>query len=392
MSLVNGYPVNTDKLKEVVDTLSKGRNVTTLWLPKMARTEFASKLQDKELMLELLGDKYKEILTNTTFIFLSLNLSEKYFFIQLEDELINYSSKKGIRAKIRDISKNGKIVFIIDNFSFRNTELLQYLITLCQIDIKNINFLFVALESDFHKDITNLEDFGIFYENIIHFNYLDLAEFMEWYEMNKKKYDKYLTIKEQKQLYTFTGGMIGMIKVIMENFKIRTSLEQTVETTAVKDYIGSVWDRFTGREKKIIKNIIKGTKVPPYPREIAYLKAHGLISKQNTITTGWFNYLIDQPVKLNLTLIQTSIAWADLNISELLKPRDNKILLVLFNANGETLSRDNLAEVIWGENWHVDYSNWALDQSISRLRRKLKEIGMPDIIKSAKGKGFYLEA
>jgi hypothetical protein len=116
-----GYPVATEKLEEVLELALNGQNVTTLWLPKMCRTEFAAKLQDKGLINSLTADKYVAKLDKTAFVLLNMSLNRELFFLQLDEELFNYSNKTGARAKIRELlEKFNKLVLIIDNFNFKD--------------------------------------------------------------------------------------------------------------------------------------------------------------------------------------------------------------------------------------------------------------------------------
>ena len=40
-----------------------------------------------------------------------------------------------------------------------------------------------------------------------------------------------------------------------------------------------------------------------------------------------------------------------------------------------TISREELAEVVWGDEADEKYSEWAIDKRISRLRKNLKDLG-----------------
>lgn len=38
---------------------------------------------------------------------------------------------------------------------------------------------------------------------------------------------------------------------------------------------------------------------------------------------------------------------------------------------GEPISRDQIAEAIWGKSWNTKYSDWAIDKAVSRLRKNI---------------------
>ena len=56
---------------------------------------------------------------------------------------------------------------------------------------------------------------------------------------------------------------------------------------------------------------------------------------------------------------------------------------------GKIVSREEIAKTIWEQSWEDFYSDWAIDQTISRLRKKLSELDvLPQIIKTIRGRGF----
>jgi hypothetical protein len=52
------------------------------------------------------------------------------------------------------------------------------------------------------------------------------------------------------------------------------------------------------------------------------------------------------------------------------------------------LSRDGIAQILWGKNWNSKYSDWAIDKAISRLRKKI--IGNEIKILTIKNYGYQL--
>lgn len=57
---------------------------------------------------------------------------------------------------------------------------------------------------------------------------------------------------------------------------------------------------------------------------------------------------------------------------------------------GLVVSREALAQVLWGENWHDYYSDWALNKQISNLRKKMRTCGYLKEVKVLKTEGFML--
>ncbi|OIN91644.1 hypothetical protein AUJ42_01515 [Candidatus Collierbacteria bacterium CG1_02_44_10] len=78
-------------------------------------------------------------------------------------------------------------------------------------------------------------------------------------------------------------------------------------------------------------------------------------------------------------------------LSKLLTVSEKKIYLRLGNNLSKILTREQIAEEIWGSDWFTKFSDWALDQLMSQLRRKLaSKQGYGELI-TKRGEGYYLE-
>lgn len=65
------------------------------------------------------------------------------------------------------------------------------------------------------------------------------------------------------------------------------------------------------------------------------------------------------------------------------------ILESLFRGNGSIVSRETIMERCWQNNDFIDDNTLAVN--MTRLRKKLSEIGISNRIKTKKGRGYYLE-
>ena len=77
-------------------------------------------------------------------------------------------------------------------------------------------------------------------------------------------------------------------------------------------------------------------------------------------------------------------------LKKVLTSQEILLLDALINIEGNTLSRDDLAQKIWGLEWEDKYSDWAIDKLVSNLRKKLELNFYPKTLKTIKNKGFML--
>ena len=71
-----------------------------------------------------------------------------------------------------------------------------------------------------------------------------------------------------------------------------------------------------------------------------------------------------------------------------LTPSENKILSVLFRANGAVVSKEALLQELWQTDEFIDSNT--LNVKMTRLRKKLAEIGFAHLV-TKRGVGYALE-
>ncbi|MDM8311496.1 MULTISPECIES: response regulator transcription factor [Clostridium] len=121
----------------------------------------------------------------------------------------------------------------------------------------------------------------------------------------------------------------------------------------------------------------------PYNTEIllariaAILKrAGGLINTSNTLSYGDFI----------VNLSNASITYESKTLE--LTKNEIKILSYLISRKGEIISRNDLMEHLWKDECFVDDST--LSVNITRLRKKLEEIGVGNPIETRRGLGYVM--
>ena len=96
------------------------------------------------------------------------------------------------------------------------------------------------------------------------------------------------------------------------------------------------------------------------------------------------DFLIFEKIRLDLNTYSVQIN--DKNIE--LTKNEVKILSYLINHKGEIVSREILMEHLWNSDFFVDDST--LTVNITRLRKKLDEIGIKNVIETRRGLGYIM--
>jgi DNA-binding response OmpR family regulator len=120
----------------------------------------------------------------------------------------------------------------------------------------------------------------------------------------------------------------------------------------------------------------------PYNTQILLARIESILRRvhgSNTRDTITYNDL-----ELNLT--NGSVTYKD-NTAELTK-NELKILSCLIKNKGKIVSREDLMDFMWNSDIFVDDNN--LSVNVTRLRKKLEEVGMKENIETKRGLGYIL--
>lgn len=121
----------------------------------------------------------------------------------------------------------------------------------------------------------------------------------------------------------------------------------------------------------------------PYNTQILLARIGALLKRsgQSTISSNTLTYK-----DLQLNLSNATILYKEKEIE--LTKNEVRILSYLINHKGEIVSRESLMEYLWNSEYFVDDST--LTVNITRLRKKLEEIGIENVIETRRGLGYIM--
>ncbi|HFI0578160.1 TPA: response regulator transcription factor [Streptococcus suis] len=121
----------------------------------------------------------------------------------------------------------------------------------------------------------------------------------------------------------------------------------------------------------------------PFEITVLLAKIQGLLRRTYDFV-GEQSLLWFEEASLDLKTMQVSYGQA---VAELTR-NEFQILRVLFEHGKEVVSREELMRELWNSDIFVDDNT--LSVNIARLRKKLAELGLPDLIATKKGVGYGL--
>ncbi len=127
--------------------------------------------------------------------------------------------------------------------------------------------------------------------------------------------------------------------------------------------------------------------VKPFDLEILQAKIQALLRRAYAFTAPG-TLLEYRGVLLNMTDMSLSLCQNPQSSRIELTKNEFRILQTLFEAAGGVVSRDMLMKRLWDDECFVDDNT--LTVNMNRLRKRLAEIGLCDLIQTKKGVGYYL--
>ncbi|HEM4667612.1 TPA: response regulator transcription factor [Streptococcus suis] len=121
----------------------------------------------------------------------------------------------------------------------------------------------------------------------------------------------------------------------------------------------------------------------PFEITVLLAKIQGLLRRTYDFV-GEQSLLWFEEISLDLKTMQVSYG----QVVEELTRNEFQILRVLFEHGKEVVSREELMRELWNSDIFVDDNT--LSVNIARLRKKLAELGLPDVIATKKGVGYGL--
>ena len=121
----------------------------------------------------------------------------------------------------------------------------------------------------------------------------------------------------------------------------------------------------------------------PYNTQILLARIGALLKRSgsNTVSTNILTY---KDFQLNLSNATVLYNGKEIDLTK----NEVKILSYLINHKGEIVSRELLMEYLWTSEFFVDDST--LTVNITRLRKKLEEIGIENVIETRRGLGYIM--
>jgi len=391
------------------------------------RTIFNFLLSEGIIIKNIFGNKYEK----TLFIYVDpdeiLNISSEAYLhlifaklaLRMNENDVQVFSDHLINNPLILIKKNLEnliiqdwhIVFILNDFEFTlslPSSIYLNLESIMSVDKSRITYLFLStinlFDEDVLKNFHNLKH--AISRNVIFFPLFNQNESDCLVDRICEKTKSKIPDKAKSVLFELCGGHPQLLKYSFNNLceqgqellndykKIGSYLTNHFQLNIV---CADIWNFLSAKEKEVMTSIVIKRMFSPSLGEAAdYLTKLGLIKKITDKKYQVFGVLFEQFIKKKLPkhrlIFDTDtkkLYYGGQSCEDKFTYQEFKLLTYFVSHENELVSRDQVAEAIWGRLFHDKYSDWSIDKIISILRKKLDALGCPsEYLVTLKKRGF----
>jgi hypothetical protein len=224
-----------------------------------------------------------------------------------------------------------------------------------------VQFVFLTEEELGDQEVLRryLKDlFPLYVSNIHYMPLLPSAEFRRLLEFRAHEVDLKIPSKDFNKIISISANHPAFMRILLREYKKSGKVlegDVLLNNIEIKNLFLKTWNAFS---KNTQESILKDQN---YSNE--FFEKTGL--KKNN---RWFsNYFIKFVTKMHSTkdYIQSNEALS------LLTWQESQVYDYLQKNKGKIVSREDIAKMMWGELWNEKYSDWAIEQVISKMRKKV---------------------
>ena len=183
-------------------------------------------------------------------------------------------------------------------------------------------------------------------------------------KIKAEQFNSKLNRIETEKIKQLTGGILFLTKEII----------RSGNTDLLLAKIQTIWLRLNPLTRNALMKHYSSARL-----NLEENNALSILKKQGLLTITVFKKYLPQLNTDSKQLVIKNLSGSELAIFKYLSTK----------TSGALISKEDLAKALWGNTWEESYSDWALDATISRLRKKLVKCNLePDILKTIKGKGY----
>ncbi|MBI5613486.1 winged helix-turn-helix domain-containing protein [Candidatus Gottesmanbacteria bacterium] len=189
-----------------------------------------------------------------------------------------------------------------------------------------------------------------------------------------------------EEIWQMCGGNIWLATDVLRGLRddSKTSINEHVSTELFLRKAQLFWEGLPENHRAVL---VYGKTSADYEGTVNELNAFGFSLTEDSQPVYLRRLILNE--KLNTFAIKNGHAYYNkVDISREFSNAERRILVNLSTNEGTPVSRESLGESFWQEQKSAEYTDWALDKIMSRIRVKINRLHLPVTIATQRGKGY----
>lgn len=290
-----------------------------------------------------------------------------------------------IDGNIEKVVRIGGRFLVVTDIDFENKNIELYLKCLHAVRLgcgKKVNYIFrVFVDPKFLCEEVLVKYQELVGNNILYFPWADGNDFELLVEQNLARFGIQVTDDQKNRIFQLSGGcpylVKNLFKRLVENKGLEIDQEMIGWGLAILRMVSPRWRVWLADLSALIEE------------RRTYLEKLRIIDKNRIRSEILREAVKIDDRRIDLGLVGNELLLGGRKITDELSPSEKEVLKQLIAR--ERLSREEVARAYWGEKKAGDYSEYALDKLMSKLRKKLVRLGVSgDYLLTLKGFGYRI--
>jgi len=176
------------------------------------------------------------------------------------------------------------------------------------------------------------------------------------------------------EIFEYTGGHVWLVKESLRQLSKKEQLLSKIFSSQEMVYKkNKIWELLSCDHKKYLVNYIDNFGYKGDSLILNDLINLNLIRKEMPYYPEFITELA-LGIQHKIVVKHSEIFFNDVNVTTFFSKKEQKLFIAFYSAVDYKLTRQKVASAIWDDK--NEYSEWALDKVISRLRLKFKKLGI----------------
>lgn len=405
--MVDEFPlISTRQYKEAamewLKALDRQESVSVVFIPKTDRTiRLGQLLTDHDLIKKVLHQETSYIFQRIDFDQhdvediedLSFQISEQLNLAKVTPFTLSFNQW------IKYLKKNSMVLVLIV------TEAEKFLNPTGKIVLSLLSKLIedysptIRMLSFFETNITHpsllplLSTSTRIYENISHFPLYAQEDTLSFIRLLRNQWNVFIDKKTEEHIIESCGGHFWLVKEAVR--EISVTGKWSGESEGMLFRLRVIFNLLLQSEQSVIRKIINRQSNFTHEENLSlqYLKNMGVVDDKNRLLIGIIKTLLTYHEELTagLSFKNNQIFVNEVPVNKFFSRKEYRVMKVLLEHRDSIVTRDDIAKAIWPINTQDQYSDWAIDQLILRIRKRMVELSLPPKrLKVVRGKGYRL--